>query len=476
MESYIKNMLHKKGYTVNEDALDVIRECGDWYGNRRIDGFHNRVTVQGAPYELNRLNFAKRCCSDDANLCEVLEINAGNSHKESDETKQEGPDEQSKFINAILQASEFNTQYRKQLEKTSAEGTTACYIRLDNATILTNGKATKGDIRLNYVEADSFIPLTVENDIVTEAAFAGSAMKQGKKETTLVLFTKKENQYTAETHVFDEHGTEKKDLETIVHLGDVKPFAVMRNAEVNNLDNMTGYGLPKIHNAIPMLKALDLCYNVLYGDLDKADKLLIVNDLMCKFDDNGEPITPNEQAKKLFVLIGQDKLPDAKELVTEYNPEIRIEGITKAFELNLSLLSMMFGYGTKKYSFENGQITTATEFVLSRQDQMQELNRQRQEATRYIQDICHAVMWFSNTFHGTSFNVDEEIKVEFDDSLITDKEAELERVRNDALNFDIPELLQWYLESAYNLKPKEAENLVSKRNEEEEQDSDEEED
>ncbi len=472
MESYIKNMLHKKGYTVNEEALEIIRECGNWYGNRKISGFHNRVTVQGAPYELNRLNFAKRCCSDDANLCEVLEINAGNSHQESGHGEQKEPDEQAVFVNTILQGSEFNTQYRKQLEKTSAEGTSACYIRLEKAAIMDNGKAVGGDIRLNYVEADCFIPLTVENDIVTEAAFAGNAMKQGKKETTLVLFLRQNGIYTAETHVFDEHGTEKKELETIVQLGDVKPFAVMRNAEVNNLDNMTGYGLPKIHNAIPMLKALDLCYNVLYGDMDKADKLLIVNDLMCSFDENGEPITPNEQAKKLFVLIGQDKLPDAKELVTEYNPVIRIEEITKAFELNLSLLSMMFGYGTKKYSFENGQITTATEFVLSRQDQMQELNRQRQEATRYIQDICRAVMWFSNTFHGTAYDTETEVMVDFDDSLITDKEAELERVRNDALSFEIPELLQWYLESAYNLTPEQAAALVSAKQEKEEQDTD----
>lgn len=476
MENFIKNMLHEKGYEVNEGALSIIQECGNWYGNRKISGFHNRVTVQGMPYELNRLNFAKRCCSDDANLCEVLEINAGNSHQESGHGEQKEADEQSVFINMILQDNEFNTQYRKQLEKTSAEGTSACYIRLDNATILDNDKAVKGDIRLNYVEADCYMPLTVENDIVTEAAFAGNAMKQGEKETTLVLFLKKNGIYTAETHVFDSHGMEKKEHEKIVQLGNVKPFAVMRNAEVNNLDNMTGYGLPKIYNAISMLKALDLCYNVLYGDLDKADKLLIVNDLMCSFDENGNSITPNEQAKKLFVLIGQDKLPEAKELVTEYNPIIRIDEITKAFELNLSLLSMIFGYGTKKYSFENGRITTATEFVLSRQDQMQELNRQRQEATRYICDICRAVMWFSNTFHGSSFNIDEEIKVEFDDSLITDKEAELERVRNDALSFDIPKLTIWYLMDAYNLTEDEATALVAAKQEEEQDDDGEEED
>ena len=89
------------------------------YSNREIPEFHRRQTVQGERYNLMRMNFAKRCCSDDANLCEILEINAG-SGKQSDE------------CNCILNANEFQTQYRKQLEKTSADGTVAVsYTHLD---------------------------------------------------------------------------------------------------------------------------------------------------------------------------------------------------------------------------------------------------------------------------------------------------------------------------------------------------------
>lgn len=457
MEGCVKDFLQKKGYTVNDNALAVIKVCDDWYSNRVIEDFHKRKTINAVPYELSRLNFGKRCCSDDANLCEVLEINAGDG-------------EQGDFVNDTLGKSEFNTQYRKQLEKTSADGTTACYIRLDNATFMDNNSVQGGAIRLNYVEADAFMPLTVENDIVTEAAFSGSTLVKGKKQTTLVLFIRGDNgMYTAETHIFDDKGNELRDLETIVQLGDVKPFAVMRNAEVNNLDDMEGYGLPKLRNAIPVLKVVDLCYNVLFSDLDKAEKIILVNELLCEFDKDGKPKLTPEQ-KKLFVFTGE-KLPEEKSMIQEYNPEIRIEQVTKAFELALSLLSMSFGYGTKKYSFENGQITTATEYVGERQDQMQELNRQRQEAIRYIRDICLAVMWFANTFQGKSFNLDQEILVDFDDSYITDREAELERKRNDALSFDIPELTVWYLMDAYSLTEEDARKLVEAKVEKEEQDT-----
>ena len=457
MEGCVKDFLQKKGYTVNDNALAVIKVCDDWYSNRVIEDFHKRKTINAVPYELSRLNFGKRCCSDDANLCEVLEINAGDG-------------EQGDFVNDTLGKSEFNTQYRKQLEKTSADGTTACYIRLDNATFMDNNSVQGGTIKLNYVEADAFMPLTVENDIVTEAAFSGSTLVKSKKQTTLVLFIRGDNgMYTAETHIFDDKGNELRDLETIVQLGDVKPFAVMRNAEVNNLDDMEGYGLPKLRNAIPVLKVVDLCYNVLFSDLDKAEKIILVNELLCEFDKDGKPKLTPEQ-KKLFVFTGE-KLPEEKSMIQEYNPEIRIEQVTKAFELALSLLSMSFGYGTKKYSFENGQITTATEYVGERQDQMQELNRQRQEAIRYIRDICLAVMWFANTFQGKSFNLDQEILVDFDDSYITDREAELERKRNDALSFDIPELTVWYLMDAYSLTEEDARKLVEAKVEKEEQDT-----
>lgn len=103
---------------------------------------------------------------------------------------------------------------------------------------------------------------------------------------------------------------------------------------------------------------------------------------------------------------------------------------------------------------------------------MQELNRQRQEATQYIQDICKAVMWFANTFQGKHFNLDQEILIDFDDSYITDKESELERKRNDALSFDIPQLTVWYLMDAYNLTEEEATAMLPKQEEPQEPEED----
>ena len=50
MEICVSNYLLKKGYKVNTEALNLIKECDDWYSNRQIPEFHNRKTVQNVPY------------------------------------------------------------------------------------------------------------------------------------------------------------------------------------------------------------------------------------------------------------------------------------------------------------------------------------------------------------------------------------------------------------------------------------------
>ena len=156
MNEHVKAYIKARGYTINENALSIISQADDWYRIRETES-HRRITVNGQEKKLCRMGFAKRAAADDAILCEVLDINAG--------------EHCSDLVSEILAANRFDTQYRRQLEEVSAEGTAACYVRLDNADIMTDNTLQGGDIRLNYVNAGGFLPLTVENDEVLEAAF-----------------------------------------------------------------------------------------------------------------------------------------------------------------------------------------------------------------------------------------------------------------------------------------------------------------
>lgn len=445
----MKSYLERLGYYVNGKALDIIDLCDKWYSNETIEDFHKRQNLNKKEVQLSKMNFAKRCCADDANLCEIISV------APVKETASKG------FIEDFLRKNRFDTMYRKQLEKTSATGTVGAYIYLQDAEYIRMADGSEcvgsGKIRIDYVDADCIIPLSVNDDLITECAFCGTERVAGKERTTLVIFRKENELYLSDTVVFNEFGMILTEECMQMQLGKVKPFAIMQNAEVNNLSDMAGYGLPKIYNAIPLFKAVDLCYSILYGDLDKGEKLVFINELLSCInvkDDGTYELTP--QQKELFILTGE-RLPDQKNIIQEYNPEIRSDQITKAFELVLSLLSMSFGYGSKKYTFENGKITTATEYIGTKQDSMQELNKQRKQAVEYIEDIVHAAMWFSNTFNGTAYDQEEELSIEFDDSYIEDKQAKLESMRADALSFgDVPILKVWYFMEKYNIPEEEA--------------------
>lgn len=442
--------LKELGIDYNETAQGIIKKCDDWYKGKQTD-FHSRTNVNGITTEIPTINFAKRCCADDANLCELIEINSCEENADFE------------AVNNILKGNRFSKMYRKQLEQLCASGTVGAYISLKNVKGEENadgsGKITHADVKINYCEADNIIPITVDNGDVTECAFMGTNLVGGVKEDVLVVFRIDENgKYYADSYYFidsNEDESRKKHLP----LDTVKPFAIMHTAEVNNLDNMDGYGYPKIYTSIPVLECLDLAFYILHGDLDKGEKLVFINELLaCIKTVNGQPTLTPEQ-KKLFVLLGE-KLPDQQDIVKEYNPEIRIDAITKIIETLLSILSMSFGFGTKKYTFENGQIKTASEYIGERQDCMQELNKQRGEAKDYITAIVTAVKWFSNVYSQTAFNLDEEIAIDFDDSYIEDKGARLERLREDAQLFGIEKLTIWYIMEAYNLSEEEATDLV----------------
>lgn len=449
MDDQIKmsNYIEKYGYKVNKKAFPYINLADDWYRNK-VMPFHKRQTITGVDYELQRTNFGKRLCADDANLCEVIEINA-----------QDEPSNQ-KIIDDILEKNNFQVMYRQQLEQNSAVGTVGAYIRVENAVLYDDGSIKGGKIKINYASAENIVILKCVNNQIIECAFQGKSFSKDGSKNTIDMFRIVEGKYQCITAYFDENDNLIEELDPIP-LGEVPPFAIMRVAEVNNLEDMQGYGLPKLYNAISNLEILDLTYNLWRSDLSKSDKMVFLSKSLGKYNEKtGQYELPNEECKKIFMQITSKDLPQEGALAQEYNPVIRIDEVEKSMKLVLSMLSAMFGYGTKKYTFEDGKFVTATEYIGNRQDMLQELNKQRQETTQYITAIIKAIRWFYNNLEQGDLS-DDEITINFDDSYVTNKDEELKTTRDDAMSFDIPQLKIKYLCKKYGIDEKEAQEWLN---------------
>lgn len=68
--------LAERGYRTSVRAYEIIHACDDWYRARET-AHHRRVNVNGCAYTVPRIGFARRLAGDDANLCELIEINGG---------------------------------------------------------------------------------------------------------------------------------------------------------------------------------------------------------------------------------------------------------------------------------------------------------------------------------------------------------------------------------------------------------------
>lgn len=454
--------MNQRGYFIDSNALDIIELCNQWYTNTETS-FHTSYTLNNEQYTLDKTDFAKRLCEDDANLIEVLDIRA----TENEFTNQ--------VIHDVLAQNRFEVMYRKQVEQMSANGTVGAYITVSNADIYEDGSFRGGDIVINYCDSMNILPLTVINDDIVEVAFVGVNYEKLKKVYVMVMFLKSNEtgRYIAETHYFKQSGQEIKERMQIVELDTVKPFAIMRNAKVNNLQ-MNGYGLPKIWSAIAPLKTIDLTMTMWNRDLQKSDKIVLVNEALMKKDKNGK-IVENPQLKKIFVQMGSNKLPEEKALWQEYNPTVRTAEVVQSLETALSILSMMFGFGTKKYTFESGKIVTATEYIGENQDSMKEVNAQRSESTNYIKDIIKAIAYFYELTQGKRLDIDDlAIEIDYDDTYIEDKQSKVQSLRNDALTFDIPQLKVMYFMRQYGFTEDEAKELLLEGADDEGEEDDEE--
>ncbi len=445
-QTMIAAWLAEQGYRTSPRAWEIIRACDDWYRARETQ-YHRRVNVNGCAYTVPRIGFARRLAGDDANLCELIEINGGGNSAAQFER-----------LNELLADNRFQSEYRRQLELVAAEGTAAAYVWLEDAQGYTDGTLRGGRIRIAYVDALGFFPLTVENGEVIEAAFAGESYTGGKIEYTVTICRHTGGAYVYDVARLDQRGQEIPGSRRVCTLGAVKPFAVLRTANVNTFDDMQGYGYPKMYDQIPLLAALDMAFEGLSSDIETSEKLTLINERLCQFDDTGRPILPNEQMKRRFVMLGE-KLPDEKDVIHDVSPAIRIDAFKATIELILQLLGQNFGFGTKKYALDGASqaIVTATQYIGERQDMMQELNRQRFQAKQYICGIIRAALWFSNTFCGTAYDLDEEIRIEFDDAYIEGKTERLEGMRQDALaGLGGVQVRARYLAEKYNLEEDEA--------------------
>lgn len=461
--SWINN---RYGYQLSADYYNYIEKWRDWW-----KGYHepfHKITFENGERKKTRdmytMKMAKKVCEDWASIL----INDKTYIKIDDEYTQN-------YISGdadnggVFGSNNFWDQANDLMEKMMYSGTGAVVIRLKNAKVNSKGKLLSSSntrIDLNYLEADKIIPLSVDNGIITEAAFCSDLCIRGKNRIYLELHRLDGGEYVIENHLFKADINNPnllaedelpEGIPAIIHTGSDRPwFSVCVPAVVNTISGNNGMGCAIFANAIDNLKGVDLAYNNLNSDFWLGQKKVFLNKNMLADMLGDKKVTPDEVNQQLFYFIGES-LDDGsgKTMVQEHNPDLRVSDNTAGIQAQLDYLSFKVGFGTKHYQFNAGSIVTATQYSGDKQDLIQNAHKHFIKVESFLHNLVKTLLWIGHNYIDSRINDNAHISVIFDQSPLVDENAERQRDKDDVaagLMQKWEYRVKWYGETAEDAK------------------------
>ena len=448
-----------------------------WQGD--VPAVHNRQyeTPDGSKKTRKRasLRMPKRVCEDWANLL----LNDRTTFRIQDEATAAyllGDDEQQ--TGGLLRDLHFWTNANALVEQAYWSGTGAFVLSVGNLTVAEDGSyqpSPEARIALDYDPAPCILPIRVERGVVTEAAFISEMKLEGVPCYYLQTHrlegsrrTIRNEWFTCTTDAagkaqFLSHAAPAGMVKAITVEGSPPWFALFSPAAVKNIDGGMGLGISVFSEALDEAQGIDLAFDNYREDIRLGHKKIFYGADICRtvIDKDGTPhkIPPDDDVQSQFVLLPEKEGGlDQQTEYHEYNPDLRVDANHRAVQDMLNLFSFKCGLGCHRYNFENGKITTATEYTGSRQDLVQSANKNQTPIETALIGILRAILWAAKTFQGANVDPDTAISVDWDDSYITDAETRMGQMRDDALSGILPRYK--YLAARYGLSEEEARKLA----------------
>lgn len=437
--SYFKN----KGIdTVDPTFYRQIEIWRSWY-NSNVKKFHRYKVYRGNGTSVNclrhSLGMGKKVCEDMADLLlnERVMITIADPATDA-------------FVKSVLDANTWDELGNEFQEWKSALGTAAYVVYVKDATVDEAGNVTGGGVGINYVEAANIFPTSWQNKTITECIFTFHKTHKRKKYVhfqyhRLETLPDGGKQYVVENTVVEnvqgsgagreltpeqwEEIPAFSGLAERLETGSPEPmFIIDRLNMVNNADNDTTnpMGVALFANAIDIVRSIDLKYDSYANEFSLGRKRIFVAPEFLNHADGSPVFDPNDS---VFYELPEDyfKNSEAKEAIHEVNMELRVEQHSKAINDDLNYLSMKCGFGTNRYQFEGGQVKTATEVISENSDMYRTLQKHELVLDRVLIGLMRTIIRVGISTGVSGLNENTEITIQFDDSIIQDKDAEMQK-------------------------------------------------
>lgn len=422
--------LKQLGYTtIPEEFYTQVSSWKSWYqGN--VKGFHRYKRYNGHDWvncDRVTLGMGKKVCEDWANLLmnEKVQITL------------EGQKEQ-KFVDRVLTENNFTVKANEMQEMKSALGTVAYIPRVVGQEVNDGGNPVPGNasgIALDYVTVEHIYPLAWQNGYISECAFDSVVTRGGKNYLYLQIHHKDaDGLYVIENSIYhydndtlaDAVLTEVPGFERIppvVHTGsDKRQFVIDRPNIANNFDYLLPVGIPVFANAIDVLRGVDCAYDCYVNEFENGPMLLAVKMPATRWEDDKPTLDPHDRR---FYLLEEDT--QQGDVVTPIAPQLRTDKLNVGLQDQLNLLSSKCGFGETYYRFDGGSVATATQVISENSTMFRTIKKHEIVLEQALTELCRILLRLGNTAMNAGLNEDVEISIDFDDSIIEDKQTNFSR-------------------------------------------------
>lgn len=422
-----------KTYNYNPDAKNVIESYIDqwksWYeGN--VKSFHNYFIYNGKKRVKQRrytMNMAKEISEDWSDILwsEKCKISL------KDEANQ-------KQFDDLIDELDLYSLINQSIEKSGALGTSAAVVSVydlienqDTMVLDTSNAKTRVDL----VDIDWIYPLSWSNKAITECAFGSVEYVKGQKYIVCSVHKKdeKSGNYHIYNHLFkDTNGNlfevvDENTTNGVVQDFDTKSdtpwFSIFKPLLTNNLFSNSPFGIPHYANAIDNMKAVDLSFDALRNEIQEGRKRTFVRADLMNYDDGTQRLTFDPNDTTVYQLpTGATK----DDLIQSDTETLRTGQQIETLNTNLNILGNKVGFGENHYHFDGTNLSTATAVVSSNSKLFRRKKKLEIGYEGSIFDLVQAICYVSTTFG--KYNIDTtDMVIQFDDSIIEDKETESSR-------------------------------------------------
>ena len=349
----------------------------------------------------------------------------------------EGEKEQ-KFIDLVLTENNFTVKANEMQELKSALGTVAYVPRVIGQEISESGDIVPGNasgIVLDYVTIENIYPLSWQNGYISECAFSSDVTRGGKDYLYLQIHRREDNgNYVIENRIYrynneqlaDEQLVNVKGFENIppvVHTGsDKRQFVIDRPNIANNVNYLLPTGIAIYANAIDVLQGVDIAYDSYVNEFKLGKKRIMVKPSAAQYLDGTPAFDPDDV---VFYVMPEDTEDGA--VVTPIDMTLRTAEHNTGIQDQLNILSSKCGFGETYYRFDGGSVATATQVISENSTMFRTIKKMEIVLEQALVELCRILLRMGNTAMNAGLNEDVEISIDFDDSIIEDKQTDFSR-------------------------------------------------